>query len=156
MKYLSISMPIAACGLALIMSGCVVEPGRVYVRPPVVAVAPPVVVAPAPVVVAPEPVVEVPDSYVMVDGVGYVGFVGDACFYLGPGNVWITCDPVRLGRFHDWERFHPDWRVRLAVRNDRFRNDRNGHFVPRRDERAPVRGEERRENRRDDRKDDHH
>jgi len=123
-------MPIAALGIVLI-SGCVVEPGRVYVRPPVVAVAPP----PPPVVVEPAPppavAVEVPDSYVW-DGVEYVGFVGDACFYLGPGNVWLTCDPIRLGRFHDWERFHPDWRTRLAIRNDRFRTDRYGHVAPRR------------------------
>jgi hypothetical protein len=137
MKYLSMSMlPVAACGLAL-MSGCVVQPGGVYVRPPVVAVVPPppppppVVIAPAPVVVAPAPVVVgVPDSYVW-DGVEYVGVVGDTWFYLGPGNVWLVSDPVRIARFHDWERFHPDWRVRLAIRNDRFRTDRYGHVAPR-------------------------
>lgn len=138
MKYLSISiMPIAACGLAL-MAGCVVQPGGIYVRPPVVAVAPP------PVVVAPAPVVEVPDVYVW-DGVENVGYVGGVPYYLGPGNVWIVCDGPRLARFNVWVGGHPDWRTRFAIRNDRFRNDRNGHFVPRRDERAPARRDERRD-----------
>ena len=161
MKYLSYGMmPLAASALAL-MAGCVVEPGRVYVRPPVVAVAPPpVVVAPAPVVVAPAPVVvEVPDSYVLVDGIGYVGFVGDACFYLGPGERWVVCDPVRIARFHDWERVHVDWRVRLAVRNDHYRTDRYGHVAPRREvreDRHDDRRQDRRTDRHDDHRDDHH
>ena len=154
-------LPVAVSGL-MIVSGCVVEPGRVYVRPPVVAVAPPpvvvapeppppaVVVAPAPVVIAPDPVVVlVPDTYVW-DGVEFVGFVGGGYVYLGPGNVWISCDPVRLGRFHDYERFHPDWRVHATV-NVNFRRDRYGHEAPRRE---PARGpEQRRDDRRNDRND---
>jgi hypothetical protein len=86
------------------------------------------------VVVAPEPdvVVMVPDSYTW-DGYEYVGFVGGGYVYLGPGNVWINCEPWRLDRFHGWERNHPDWRDH-AVRNDRFRNDRNGHYQPMHDE----------------------
>ncbi len=96
--------------------------------------APIVVTAPvAPVVVAvPPPVVEVPDTYVW-DGVEFVGIVGDRYFYLGSGNVWLACDPVRLERFRGWERYHSDWRVH-AIRNDRFRTDAHGHFVQKRDE----------------------
>src|SRR5581483_2144672 len=77
--------------------------GHVYYAPPVVVVSPPVVVAPPPVVVAPAPVVTVIvgvlDSYVW-DGDEYVGVVGSDYYYLGPDNVWVICDPVRLGRFH--------------------------------------------------------
>jgi hypothetical protein len=109
---------IATLALVLV-SGCVVEPnGRVAFAP--------VVVAPAPA-----EVVMVPDSYVW-DGYEYVGIVGDQYFYLGPGNVWVVCDPVRLQRFHGWEGGHPGWRAN-AVRNDRYRNDSRGHYQPRRD-----------------------
>jgi hypothetical protein len=131
-KYLRLCiLPLAAAGLML-ASGCVVEPGRVGFA----------VVAPAPVVVAPVPPppppavvvapVYVPDYYVW-DGFEYVGFVGETSFYLGPGNVWIVCDPVRVERFHGWERYHADWRVH-AIRNDHFRTDRYGHVEPRHDE----------------------
>jgi hypothetical protein len=116
-------LSIVAGGL---VSGCVVEPnGRVAFQP--------VVVAPAPVVVAPAPVevVMVPDGYVW-DGYEYVGLVGDQYFYLGPGDVWLVCDPFRLDRFHGWERGHPDWRAH-AIRNDRFRKDAHGHVQPRHD-----------------------
>jgi hypothetical protein len=85
---------------AALATGCAVS-----YQPPVVAVS------------APEPVVMVgvPDSYVW-DGVEYVGFVGGQYMYLGPGGGWLVCDPVRLGRFHGWERGHPDWR-RNAIHN---------------------------------------
>lgn len=113
-------------GLAL-MSGCVIEPnGTVRVAP--VVVAPPIVAVTAPAVEVAPAVVEVPDTYVW-DGVEFVGLVGDQYFYLGPGEVWVACDPVRLGRFHDWERFHADWRDH-AVRNDRYRRDAHGEFHP--------------------------
>ena len=150
-------LPVVASGLML--TGCVVEPdGRVYVRPAVVVAAPPpVVVAPEPVVVAPEPaVVLVPDSYVW-DGVEFVGFVGGGYVYLGPGNVWIGCDEVRLGRFHDYERIHPDWRMHATV-NVNFRRDRFGHEAPRRDggdRREPQRQERRPEEKRDNRDERH-
>jgi hypothetical protein len=123
-----------------LLSGCVVEPsGRVVFRPLVVEPARRVVVVPAqpppppppaPVVVtvAPEPVL-VPDDYVW-DGYEYVGVVGDQYYYLGPGNVWIVCDPVRFGRFHDYIRIHPDWHVHV-----RFRTDAHGRYQPRRDDR---------------------
>lgn len=96
--------------------------------------APIVVTTPvAPVVVAvPPPVVEVPDTYIW-NGVEFVGMVGDRYFYLGPGNVWLACDPVRLERFRGWERYHSDWRDH-ATRNDRFRNDAHGHVAPIHDE----------------------
>ena len=158
MKYLSLTMmPIAATALAL-MSGCTIEPGRVVVSgPEVVAVPPPppaVVVAPAPPPPPPVVTVEVPDYYVW-DGVEFVGYVGDTCFYLGPGERWVVCEPFRVARFHDWERFHADWRVRLAVRNDRYRVDRFGHSAPRREEHRDDRRLERRDNRHDERHDQH-
>ena len=115
-----------AGGLVLV-SGCVVEPDGWVAFQPVVVVAPPLVV------VAPMEPVMVPDDYAW-DGVEYVGFVGDQYFYLGPGNVWLVCEPFRLERFHGWERGHADWRAH-AIRNDRFRSDRNGHVQPRRDDR---------------------
>lgn len=120
---------IAAGGLMLI-AGCAIEPnGRVVFAPPVVVATPGVVVAPAPPPPPPEPVY-VPDTYVW-DGYEYVGVVGDQYFYLGPGNVWLVCDPFHLDRFHGWERYHHDWRAH-AIRNDRFRTDRYGHVQPRR------------------------
>jgi hypothetical protein len=114
------------------VSGCVVDPyGRVAFRPFVVVAPQPVVyVAPPPVEEAP---VMVPDNYVW-DGYEYVGLVGDQYYYLGPGNVWLFCEPFRLERFHGWEGGHGDWRAH-AVRNDRYRTDRNGHAQPRRDDR---------------------
>jgi hypothetical protein len=73
----------------------------------------------------------VPDSYAW-DGYEYVGVVGDTYFYLGPGNVWIRCEPFRLERFHSWERYHRDWRAH-AIHNDRFRGP--AHFEHREPER---------------------
>ena len=129
-------LSIAAGGF---VSGCVVEPsGRVAFQPFVVVAPAPVYVAPQPMVVVGPPMVEVapmmvPDSYAW-DGYEYVGLVGDQYYYLGPGNVWLFCEPFRLDRFHGWERGHADWRDH-AVRNDRYRTDRNGHVQPRRDDR---------------------
>ena len=127
------ALAIAAGGLGL-LSGCVVEPdGRVAVVWPFVVVAPqPVVYAAPPPAVYAAPAM-VPDSYAW-DGYEYVGFVGDQYYYLGPGNVWLFCEPFRLERFHGWERGHADWRNH-AIRNDRYRTDRNGHVQPRRDRR---------------------
>lgn len=123
---------LVAAGGLLLATGCVVEPnGRVVLAPPVLVAPAPVVVAPAPPPPPPEPVY-VPDSYVW-DGYEYVGVVGDQYFYLGPGNVWIVCEPFRLERFHGWERYHRDWHEH-AIRNDRFRADRYGHVQPRRAE----------------------
>lgn len=112
----------------VLVSGCVIEPNGQ------VAFAPVVVAAPAPVVVEPQPVVvEVPDDYIW-DGYEYVGVVGGVYFYLGPGNVWLRCEPWRLERFHGWERGHADWRQH-AIRNDHYRNDSHGHYQPRHDKR---------------------
>ena len=98
-------------------SGCVVEPdGRLGVG---------VVAAPA------VEVATVPDDYYW-DGCEYVGLVGGQYYYLGPGNVWVVCDPVRLGRVHAWVGVHPDWRAH-TVRNDHYRNDSHGRFHPRHD-----------------------
>jgi hypothetical protein len=113
---------------AVLAAGCAVE-----VRPPVVAVSAPTVDVYAPPVVGVS--VGVPDAYTW-DGVEYVGFVGGQYMYLGAGGGWLVCDSVRLGRFHGWERGHPDWR-RTAIRNE-GRNARG---------RAPVRKGEKPEER---------
>lgn len=96
------------CSLAILalMSGCVVE------GPP-----------PGPAVVS-----FVPDYYVW-DGYEYVGVVGDQDYYLGPGNVWIVCDPVRVRRFNVWVGAHPDWHAHATV-NVRYRMDAGGHSHP--------------------------
>jgi hypothetical protein len=127
-KYLHVlSLSIAAGGLGL-LSGCVVEPNGRMAFQPLVVVAPQPVVYAAPVEVAP---VMIPDSYAW-DGYEYVGLVGDQYYYLGPGNVWLFCEPFRMERFHGWEGGHADWRDH-AIRNDRYRTDRNGHVQPRRE-----------------------
>ena len=107
--------------MAGLAAGCTVsfEPARVYVPPPQAVV-----------------MVGMPDSYVW-DGVEYVGVVGDQYMCLGPEEVWLVCDPVRLGRFHGWEWGHPDWR-RTAVRN----------VGPNVRGRVPERKEERKDDRR--------
>lgn len=140
-NYFRAGMLILGLGGLALVSGCVVEPGRLVFQPPVVAVAPPVVVAPPP----PE-VVMVPDGYVW-DGYEYVGLVGDQYFYLGPGSVWLACEPWRLERFHGWERVHPDWRGRVII-NERFRRDAHGHEYPRHGDRH--------DDHRDDRHGEHH
>jgi hypothetical protein len=117
----------------------VVEPnGRVAFQPLVIAPARRVVVVqspppPAPGVVVVAPGVMIPDDYVW-DGYEYVGLIGDQYYYLGPGNVWLVCDPVRLERFHGWANIHTDWRLHV-IRNDRFRYDSHGRFQPRHDDR---------------------
>ena len=100
-RYLqALSLAITAGGLGL-LSGCVVEPnGRMAFQPFVVVAPQPVVyAAPVPVEVAPA---MIPDSYAW-DGYEYVGLVGDQYYYLGPDNLWLFCDPIRLGRFHGWD-----------------------------------------------------
>lgn len=61
----------------------------------------------------------VPDDYTW-DGYEYVGVVGGGYYYLGPNHVWVACDPVRLERFHGWERVHPDWHAH-AIHNTMYR-----------------------------------
>ena len=103
---------LGVCGLAVaaLMSGCVVSPyGGVDVY------------APAPAVT----VGVYPDDYYW-DGYEYVGIAGGAYFYLGPGNVWVRCEPWRVERFEGWERGHPDWREH-AVHNERYRQGGGGH-----------------------------
>ncbi len=98
-------------------------------------------VAPVGVAVAPVPVVEVVPTIYVWDGVEYVGDYNGQFMYFGPGGAWVVCDPIVLGRFHDWERYHSDWRVH-AIRNDReHRLDRDHHPEgfkgPARDSRVP-------------------
>jgi hypothetical protein len=107
---------LAVGGLAFI-SGCVVAPPGPVME-----------VRPEPVVVEPVPVM-VPASYVIVDG-EYIGWVGNQYFYLGYGNVWRPCDPLRMERFHRWERSHHDWRTH-AIPNDHFRRGPQGYEHPR-------------------------
>ena len=97
-------------------------------RPRVYTARQPVYVAPQPVYVAPPPVmvpapVMAPEYYVW-DGFEWVGVVGGRHCYLGPGNVWLVCEPFRLERFRGWERSHSNWREH-ATRNERFRSDHN-------------------------------
>jgi len=126
-------LAIATGGWACV-TGCVIEPDRGVVA---VGFRPYMEVAPRPAVyVAPPPEVYVgpvmvPDYYAW-DGYEYVGYVGDQYYYLGPGNVWLYCEPFRVERFHHWEGGHGDWRNH-ATRNDHYRTDRNGHVQPRRD-----------------------
>ena len=116
-----IAMSISGIATMSLLSGCVIRPyGGVAVEAP-----PPAVTVEADVV---------PDNYYW-DGYEYVGIVGGAYFYLGPGNVWLRCEPWRVDRFRGWVRVHPDWQTH-AVRNDRYRNDSHGHYHPRRDENA--------------------
>jgi len=63
-----------------------------------------------------EPEVLVPEYYVW-DGAEYVGVVHGRYVYMGPGNVWRRAEPYRVERFHEWERYHPDWQ-RNAIRNE--------------------------------------
>jgi hypothetical protein len=69
-----------------------------------------------------------PGNYVW-DGYEYVGVVGGQYYYLGPGNVWIGCDPVRVRRFNVWVGAHPDWRAHATV-NMHYRGYAQGHEVP--------------------------
>lgn len=87
--------------------------------PPVVKVSVPV---PAPAVTVS---VGVPETYVW-DGFEYVGVIGDDYFYLGPGHVWILCEPFRAARFHDWQKVHVGWRDHATV-NVHYRKAANGH-----------------------------
>lgn len=120
-----LALGISGIAVMSLLSGCVVSP---YPYGGVAVVAPPV-----------EVTVEatVPDDYVW-DGYEYVGVVGDQYYYLGSGNVWIVCDPVRIARFHDYVRVHPDWHVHATV-NVQYRNDAHGHYQPRHDARPEKR-----------------
>lgn len=97
---------ICALAAASVLPGCVVTPhGEVDVYAP----------APAPAVT----VAVYPDYYAW-DGYEYVGIVNGRYYYLGPGHVWIVCEPFRVTRFHEWEGHHPDWHAR-AIRNEHYR-----------------------------------
>lgn len=126
-RYLAVWPGLAGLGVAALMSGCVMEPygegGAVVVGPP------------------PPPAVEVavyPDSY-WWDGYEYIGIVGGDYYYLGPGNVWITCEPFRVERFREWQRVHPDWHERATV-NERYHSVGPGHGQNRDEGRGRGRG----------------
>jgi len=48
-------------------------------------------------------VATVPDTYIW-DGDEYVGVVGSQYYYLGPGDVWLPFDAVRVVRFNDCQK----------------------------------------------------
>lgn len=94
---------------------------NIYIAPP----APPTVIITAP---APPPAVVVtvvPDYYIW-DGDEYVGVVGDQYYYLGPGDVWVVCDPVRFHRFQVYVHDHPDWHSHMT-HNEKYRNQDRDH-----------------------------
>ncbi len=122
MKMKNSRMVCLVVSIAALADGCTVSfvPATVYVPPPPQAVV----------------TVGMPESYVW-DGVEFVGVVSDQYMYLGPGGVWLVCDPIRLDRFHGWEGSHADWR-RTAIRN----------VGPNARGRAPVRKEKERDDHR--------
>ena len=71
--------------------------------------------APVPMMVAPAPVYT-PESYVW-DGYEYVGWYGDQYMYWNGGG-WMICGPEMMVRFHEWGRYHSDYRSR-AYRYER-------------------------------------
>jgi hypothetical protein len=98
---------------------------------------------PAPVVTVQTPAVAVmvgpvPETYVW-DGYEYVGMVGSQYYYLAPGNVWVVCDAPRMARWHDWEKGHADWHTH-ATRNENYRHDAQGHYVPLHDDHGHDQG----------------
>ncbi len=103
---------------ALTLTGCVAT----WTPPTFTVNGPPVVVAPPVVEVDPVGVSLVPETYVW-DGFEFVGVVNGGYVYLGPGGVWINCEPWRLNRFHGWERGHGDWRSHP----EHFGGGRGGH-----------------------------
>ena len=105
---------VSAAALGALAVGCTVQVGPSPPPPPPVAVAPGPV-APAPVV-APE--------YYVWDGTEFVGWYAGSYVYWS-GGVWLPCPEIVIGRFHAWERYHPDWR-RGAIRWER------GHREPHR------------------------
>lgn len=118
-RYILPSLMVAGFAFVLVLHS--VAAPTVIITPP----APPTIVVNPPPPVA---VVVVPDYYVW-DGYEYVGVVGDQYYYLGPGDVWVVCDPPRLERFHAWERGHPDWRSH-ATHNVKYRNVDHAHAQP--------------------------
>lgn len=105
-----ITLGVITLAAAGILSGCVVRPyGGVDVY------------APAPAVT-----VDVYPDYYVWDGYEYVGVNGGRYYYLGPNHVWIVCEPFRVTRFHEWERYHPDWHNH-AIRNEHYRGGNERH-----------------------------
>jgi hypothetical protein len=119
------ALSLAAAGVVCGMTLPGIAGPTVYITPP----APPTVIitAPAP----PPPVVTVaivPDDYVY-DGTEYVGVVDGQYYYLGPDNVWVVMDPVRLHRFQVYIHGHPDWHDHMT-HNVKYRNMPHGHPAP--------------------------
>ena len=106
----AIGTGLATLAVATLMSGCVVRPyGGVDVY------------APAPAVT-----VGMYPNYYVWDGYEYIGIVGGQYYYLGPGHVWIRCEPFRVTRFHNWEKYHSDWRAH-AIHNNRYHHTYVAH-----------------------------
>ena len=122
-KIVALAMGISGLAALPLMA----RPVGVGVQVEFIAPPPPVVTVevPAPAITVQ---IGVPDFYVW-DGYEYVGVIGDQYYYLGPGHVWMVCDPVRLARWHDWEVVHVDWRTHATV-NRHYRRDAEGHDHP--------------------------
>jgi hypothetical protein len=119
-KTTKIGLCASIAAAAMLSAGCAV---RVTPYGVVAAPAPP---PPAPVVVAPPPApapVLAPEYYVW-DGYEYVGWYNGQYLYWS-GGAWFVAPEIVIGRFHGWERYHPDWR-RSAIRWER------GHREPHR------------------------
>lgn len=94
--------------VTLMLSGCYTPPPPVAYSPPQTISAGPV--APPPVVVEPvaPPATGYAPEYYTWDGNEYVGVSGGNYVYWN-GAVWVAAPPIIIGRFHGWERYHPDW-----------------------------------------------
>jgi hypothetical protein len=92
---------VACLTLAALVSGCY--------TPPAATVA---VQSPQPIPPPTGYVTYTPEYYTW-DGYEYVGVAGGQYVYWD-GRVWLAASPVILGRFHGWERYHPEWR-RTAI-----------------------------------------
>ena len=93
-------------------SGC-------YTPPPAVAVQtnPPPPVAPVP---PPTGYVTYAPDYYVWDGAEYIGVSGSSYVYW-TGGTWVVAPPVIVGRFHGWQRYHPDWRRHAVHYHDGHR-----------------------------------
>ncbi len=118
---MKIKLYVSMLASILAMTGCTITPGRIELAAPIVYEQQ-VVAPPAPVAVVQTGTI-FPEAYIQTD-IGWIGWYGNTYVYLGPGNVWVFCDEVRLRRFHEWERYHPRYREHATHYH---REDNRGH-----------------------------
>ncbi|MGH7970320.1 MAG: hypothetical protein ACREIC_16480 [Limisphaerales bacterium] len=100
--------------LLVVESGCYPPPPSVAAQPSAVISAPP---PEQPAYVA-SPYAP---AYYVWDGNEYVG-VSNGQYVYWTGGAWVIAPPIILGRFHGWERYHPDWHRRaFRYRREPFR-----------------------------------